>query len=77
MGSEMCIRDRVARMPLGRFLVYTTLGSLVWIGGLAALGYVLQSQYEKVSGWIDPVGTAVLIGAVGIYLWRFIRQSGT
>ena len=67
----------VARMPLGRFLVYTTLGSLVWIGGLAALGYVLQSQYEKVSGWIDPVGTAVLIGAVGIYLWRFIRQSGS
>jgi membrane protein DedA with SNARE-associated domain len=65
----------VARMPLGRFLVYSTLGSLVWIGALAILGYVLESQYDRVADWIDPATWAVLGSVVGIYLWRLFRQE--
>lgn len=64
----------VARMPLGRFLVYTTLGSLVWISGLAIFGYVVQSQYDRIQGWIDPIGWATLGSVIGLYLWRLIRQ---
>ncbi|PWJ17433.1 DedA family protein [Jannaschia seohaensis] len=65
----------VARMPLGPFLIYTTAGSLVWIGGLAILGYVLESQYERVGDWIDPASWIVLGAVVGIYLWRLFRQE--
>lgn len=65
----------IARMPLGRFLLYTTLGSLVWTTGLATLGYLLESQYDRVQGWIDPVGTAMLAALVTGYLWRLLRQA--
>ncbi|MEM9797191.1 MAG: DedA family protein [Pseudomonadota bacterium] len=65
----------VARMPLGPFLLYTTMGSLVWIGGLAVLGYVLQSQYDRIAQWMDPATWVVIGAVVGIYVWRLLRQS--
>ncbi|MFO6465310.1 DedA family protein [Jannaschia sp. KMU-145] len=65
----------VARMPLLPFLVWSTLGSLVWIGGLALIGYVLQSQYDRVAAWIDPATWVVIGATVGIYLWRLVRQE--
>lgn len=60
----------VARMPVGRFLAYTTLGSVVWVTLLAGAGYLLQRQYQQVSAWVDPLATAVVIGLLGWYLWR-------
>jgi membrane protein DedA with SNARE-associated domain len=65
----------VARMPLLPFLAYTTAGSLLWIGALAWLGYVLESQYDRVAAWLDPA-TWVIIGAiVAAYVWRLVRQE--
>lgn len=65
----------VAAMPLGPFLLFTTLGSLLWTGLLAGAGYLLQSQYEAVAAWVDPVSTAVVVGLIGIYLFRLVRQT--
>jgi membrane protein DedA with SNARE-associated domain len=65
----------VARMPMGRFLAYSTAGSLVWIGGLAVLGYLLEAQYDRVEDWIDPAAWFVIGACVGIYLWRLFRQE--
>ena len=64
----------VAGMPLGPFLLFTTLGSLLWTGLLAGAGYLLQSQYEAVAAWVDPVSTAVVVGLIGVYLIRLFRQ---
>tara|TARA_R110002012_G_scaffold322103_1_gene555686 strand:+ start:27225 stop:27842 length:618 start_codon:yes stop_codon:yes gene_type:complete len=64
----------VAGMPLWSFLLYTTLGSAVWTGLLAGAGYLLESQYEKVASWMNPVSTAVIVGLIGIYLYRVVRQ---
>ncbi len=65
----------VANMPLVPFLIYSTLGSLVWIGGLTMLGYVLEAQYERVAGWVNPLSWVVLAVFVAWYLWRLLRQS--
>ncbi|WP_299816859.1 DedA family protein [uncultured Jannaschia sp.] len=65
----------VARMPLLPFLLYTTLGSVVWIAGLTVLGYVLEAQYERVAGWIDPVSWIVVGALVAVYIWRLVRQA--
>ena len=64
----------MAGMPLKPFLIFTTLGSLIWTGLLAGAGYLLQSQYEAVAIWIDPVSTAVVVGLIGVYLYRLVRQ---
>ena len=59
----------IADMPMTPFLLYTTLGSAIWTAFLAAAGYLLQSQYDKVAGWVNPVSTAILVGALGWYLF--------
>lgn len=64
----------MAGMPLKPFLIFTTFGSLIWTGLLAGAGYLLRSQYETVAAWIDPVSTAVVIGLIGVYLFRLCRQ---
>ncbi len=66
----------MARMPMLPFLAFTTLGSLLWTGLLAWAGYLLESQYEKVSQWVNPVSNVILAGIVGLYLWRLVRGSG-
>lgn len=60
----------VARMPMASFLAFTTVGTVSWTTVLAMAGYLLQAQYGLVAGWLDPVSTAVVVGIVGLYLWR-------
>jgi membrane protein DedA with SNARE-associated domain len=60
-------------MPLGRFLAYSALGSVIWCGGLAVAGYLLEDRYDAVSHLINPLSTAVVVAIVGVYLWRVIR----
>jgi membrane protein DedA with SNARE-associated domain len=60
----------LAGMPMGQFLLYSTVGSLVWTGILTGAGYMLESQYERVAQYVDPVSKAILIGLLGWYLYR-------
>lgn len=60
----------LAKMPLAQFLLYSTVGSLLWTGILTGAGYLLESQYERVADYVDPISKAVLIGLVGWYLYR-------
>ena len=56
------------------FLIFTALGSLIWTGLLAGAGYLLQGQYDAVAVWIDPASTIVIVGLIGVYLYRLVRQ---
>ncbi|WP_138923693.1 DedA family protein [Sulfitobacter sp. BSw21498] len=64
----------IARMPLRPFLIFTTLGSLIWTGLLAAAGFLLQAQYDAVAVWVDPVSTLVVVSLIGVYIFRLIRH---
>lgn len=58
------------RMPLWRFLVYTTIGSALWTSLLTISGYLLQSQYALVADWVDPLSKVIVALVVVIYLYR-------
>ena len=60
----------VARMPLASFLALTAAGSALWTGALAVAGFLLESQYTRVEGWVNPVSTLVV---VLLLLWYFLR----
>jgi membrane protein DedA with SNARE-associated domain len=62
----------LACMPLGQFLLFSTVGSLIWTGILTGAGYLLESQYERVAEYVDPVSKAILIGLVLWYVYRVI-----
>ncbi|MCL3883282.1 DedA family protein [Marivita sp. GX14005] len=65
-----------ANMPLMRFLVISLAGTAIWTSFLTGAGYILGTQYEKVSGWLNPVTNVILIAIVGLYVLRLIRGKG-
>ena len=62
----------VAAMPLPKFLLWSAIGTVAWTALLALAGYFLESQYERVSEWVNPVSTAVVVGIVAFYLYRVV-----
>ena len=64
----------IVGMPMTLFLIYSTLGSLIWTALLALAGFLLESQYEKVQEYLNPVSTGVVVLMVLYYLYRLIRQ---
>ncbi|WP_018000106.1 DedA family protein [Paracoccus sp. N5] len=63
----------LARMPLWKFLAYTTAGSALWTGVLTFAGLMLHENYALVADWIDPLSKLVVVTVVAVYVWRVIR----
>ena len=62
-------------MGLVPFLIYTSLGSVLWTAALTASGYVLEAQFAKVEGLINPVTNILLLGLLALYIWRLLRPQ--
>ena len=70
----------VARMPVGRFLFFSALGSLPWNAVLLAGGFLLGENYERLYETIRPyeyvIYAIVLVGIVYvIYRWLSASRS--
>jgi membrane protein DedA with SNARE-associated domain len=74
--SLISIPAGTARMHLGVFLFYTTLGSAAWAALLAALGYLLGRNYERVETYLSPVTWAIIGAIVVTYVVRIVRHDG-
>lgn len=77
--SLISVPAGVSGMPLAPFLAYSTVGTVVWTGLLAAAGYGLGENYRAVAGFIEPIGNGMLVLALALYLYRvatFGRPSG-
>ncbi len=60
----------VARMSWAVFLAATLAGTVLWCFVLVGAGYVLQSQYQRVEAFTDPITYAVIAAIAGLYLYR-------
>jgi membrane protein DedA with SNARE-associated domain len=60
----------ITKMRLPRFLLWTSLGSLLWCGVLTALGAYLGERYESASGTLSHVTHAVIATLALAYGWR-------
>ncbi len=68
----------IARMPLGRFLTFTFLGSLPWCFVLAFVGQQLGARYDQISGvfhGFDVVIAVALVTLVVLYVVRHVREE--
>ncbi len=65
----------IAEMPLGRFILYSALGSAGWCTLLAGLGYALKDRHGLIADVLDPVSIAVLVALALWYLWRVVRPA--
>jgi len=64
----------IARMPFGKFTLYTFLGVIPWTYALTYAGVLVEDNWEKVLGYFDVptliIGGAVLAAIAIFYLKR-------
>ncbi|HEY6368120.1 MAG TPA: VTT domain-containing protein [Candidatus Binatia bacterium] len=65
----------VFRMPVGRFMIFDSLGGFLWVVTVTSLGLIFSDQLEQIAlrwgGWL----VAVLAGSLAAYvLWKFIQR---
>jgi membrane protein DedA with SNARE-associated domain len=60
-------------IPISTFMLWSSLGTALWTFFLAGAGYLLESQYERVSEWLNPVSNVIIAGLVVWYVYRVIR----
>ncbi len=65
-------------MPIGVFLLYSTIGTTLWCLLLTYAGYALGQNYGLVEKYLGPVSKYILIGlllAFGVWVWRRRAQK--
>ncbi len=65
----------ISRMPMGRFLLYSTLGSLPWNAALIYAGFVVGENYDQIEAAIKPyeyVIYAVVLAIVALVVIRWL-----
>ena len=71
LRSLISIPAGVAKMPLGRFTIYTTVGGAIWNTALVGAGVVLGDQWERVKPFLSVFGWASLVLVVAGTAWWF------
>jgi len=65
----------VARMQFKKFVIYTTLGGIVWSGLLSALGYLYGYLWQEIAQYIKWVGILIATIIVLTILIVYIRNK--
>ena len=69
----------VARMPLGKFIAYSTAGALPWSFLLVFAGQQLGSRWADIRHALQPFDVAIAIGVVGLvvlFVWWRLGTPG-
>lgn len=72
--SLISIPAGIDRMPLARFVLYTTAGSLVWNGALIVAGYELGAQWHHVEAYVGEASTIIYVALGVALLWFAVRR---
>lgn len=66
----------ISEMPMIPFLIYSTLGTTMWVMLLTFLGFILGNNYELVDEYMGPLSKIVLgIILVTFVVWVVRRQQ--
>lgn len=71
--SLVSIPAGFSEMPIGRFTLYTAIGSAIWNTALILVGYAAhsyQDEVESVIGYVQYVVLLAIVVAVGWFLWK-------
>lgn len=65
----------IMEMRMPAFIMWSTIGSLLWTGLLAATGFLLESQYQAVARYMDPVTKIILALLIASYVYRLFTYD--
>jgi membrane protein DedA with SNARE-associated domain len=60
-------------MPVGRFLLYSAIGTVMWTAALAYAGVVLQANFSVVGDYVNLATNGLLILASVLLIRRYVR----
>ena len=60
-------------MPLRKFLLWTTFGSLIWVALLTYSGYLFGENYQIIETYLDQIKYALKPILILIFLYFFIK----
>ena len=69
----------VARMPLGRFVAYSTAGAFLWSTALVYAGVQLGVHWEDIRHLLQPFDLAIVVAvvaAVALFVWWRLGHPG-
>jgi membrane protein DedA with SNARE-associated domain len=78
--SLISVPAGVERMPVPVFLLYTTLGSLLWNSTFVLAGYLLGENWHRVETYVGTVQNVVIgvcVAAVGWFVVSRVRRAAT
>ena len=75
--SFVSIPAGLARMPLGRFTLYSVLGTIPWCFGIAGAGWALGSSWETFHHDFRYVEVLVAAGILALLVWYLRRRRAT
>lgn len=64
----------MSSMPVLPFLVFSTLGTLLWVGLLTYSGYALGNNYHLVEEYIGPVSKIVLVALIVAFVVWVVKR---
>lgn len=74
LRSIVSLPPGLLRMPFGRYLALTALGSLAWNALLIVLGRQLGSQWTAVAGVVGPIAQIVLLACIPLVTGWFVLR---
>ncbi len=71
----------ISRMPLGRFVLFSTLGSLPWNAALIVAGFFVGENYPQIEAAIKPYEYVIYTAVIGIVVlvvarWQWGKRRG-
>jgi membrane protein DedA with SNARE-associated domain len=69
----------VARMPIGRFVVYSTAGAFIWSTLLVYAGTLLGSRWQDIRHALQPFDLLIAVGVVVLvvlFIWLRLGRPG-
>jgi membrane protein DedA with SNARE-associated domain len=75
LRSVISLPAGVANMPLGRFLFYTTLGTIIWNTLLAGGGVLLGNNWSHMMDFVDRFKYVILPIVAALIIFWVVRQN--
>ncbi|HEY1178976.1 MAG TPA: DedA family protein [Phytomonospora sp.] len=72
--SLISIPAGISRMSMPAFLLYTTLGSLIWNSALVVAGYYLGESWDVVEAYVGILSKVVIAAVVVAGVWWIVAR---